>query len=244
LKDERESFYESIASEFDSFINLYDLQRRIEIVFDELHPEDLTDVRVLDLGSGTGWFSLQAHQRGADVVSLDISRSLVHITRQRTQDVVLVADAGMTPFASDSFKLIVSSEMLEHLRHPSRGVAEIGRILAPGGIANITTPNRRWLWLVKLATSLGIRPFRGYENFLGFDELHGLMKQAGLDIELHLGFHPWPFQFAFLRPISRRVDRKYGRGLWRKWMVNQAVRARKGVLQTQNPEGYPVLDFN
>ena len=244
MKDEREYFYESIASEFDSFINSYDLQRRIEIVFDELLPEDLTDVRVLDLGSGSGWFSVQARQRGADVVSLDISRSLVHITRQRTQDMALVADAGMTPFASDSFQLIVSSEMLEHLTHPSRGVAEIGRILAPGGIANITTPNRRWLWLVKLATSLRIRPYRGYENFLGFDEFHELLKQAGLEIELHLGFHPWPFQFAFLRPISHRVDRHYGRGLWRKWMVNQAVRARKGVPQTQNSEGYPGLDFN
>ncbi|MFV1857956.1 MAG: class I SAM-dependent methyltransferase [Anaerolineales bacterium] len=240
--NERELFYESIAEEFDSLINPYDLQRRLEVVFDELLPEDLSGVRVLDLGCGSGWFSQRARQRGANVISLDISRSLVGITRQRTQGMVLVADAGLTPFASESFRLIVSSEMLEHLKDPSRGVTEIGRILAPGGIAAITTPNRIWLWLIRLATRLRIRPYRGYENFLGYDELHKLLKLAGLEIELHQGFHPWPFQFAFLRPISHRVDRRCGPGLWGKRMVNQAVRARKRVLRTESPARSPTRD--
>ena len=100
-------------------------------MFGELLPEDLSGIRVLDLGCGSGWFSRRARQRGANVVSLDISRSLVFIARRRTQDLALVADAELTPFAGGSFQLIVSSEMLEHLREPERGVMEIGRILAP-----------------------------------------------------------------------------------------------------------------
>ncbi|MCH8093579.1 MAG: class I SAM-dependent methyltransferase [Chloroflexi bacterium] len=242
MNDGREYFYESIASQLDSLINPYDLQRRLEVLFDELLPEDLSGIRMLDLGCGTGWFSQRARQRGADVVSLDISRSLVLITRLRSQSMGLVADAGLTPFATESFELVVSSEMLEHLRDPSRGIGEIGRILAPGGIAAITTPNRRWLWLVRLATSLGIRPYRGYENFLGYDELHRLLKLAGLEIELQQGFHPWPFQFAFLHAISHRVDRRCGRGLTGKRMANQALRARKRVFQTASLAGNPTRD--
>jgi len=138
--------------------------------------------------------------------------------------------------------LIVISEMLEHLRDPSRGIGETRRILAREGFAPISTPNRRWLWLVRLATSLGIRPYRGYENFLGYDEIHRLLKLAGLEIELQHGFYPWPSQFPFLRPISHRVDRRCGRGLSGKRMANQALRARKRVFQTASLAGNPTRD--
>lgn len=240
MNDERERFYEGIAADFDSLINPYDLKRRLEIVFDELLPDDLTDGRVLDLGSGTGWFSQRASGKRADVVSLDISRSLIRITYERAQDQALVADAGRTPFPRESFQVIISSEVLEHMRDPSRGIAEIGRILAPGGIAAITTPNRRWLWLVRLATGIGMRPYRGYENFLGYDELRQLLVRAGLELEVHQGFHPWPFHLSFLQPISRWVDRNAGRGLWGMWMVNQAVRVRKVANLIEDSRSSPV----
>ena len=68
-------------------------------MFGELLPEDFSGIRVLDLACGSGWFSRRARQRGAGVVGLDISRSLVLIRHQRTQGMVLVADGGLTPFA-------------------------------------------------------------------------------------------------------------------------------------------------
>ena len=159
-------FYETIASEFDSLMNPYDLERRLSITFDKLLPQDLTGVRTLDLGCGSGWFSRRALERGARVTSLDISTSLARMTHYRTQACAVAADAIYAPFASGSFELIVCSEMLEHLERPERGVQEIGRLIAPGGTVVLTTPNRRWLWLVNLATKIGLRPYEGYENFL------------------------------------------------------------------------------
>ena len=91
----------------------------------------------------------------------------------------------------------------------------------------VTTPNRCWLWLVNLATQLKLRPFEGYENFLGFEQLHRLLTQHGLVVEQHCGFHPWPFQIAFLQALSDRVDHSYGRSRWAAYMINQAVRVRK-----------------
>jgi len=221
-------FYDTIASEFDSLINSYDLERRLSIVFSELFPEDLTGLRTLDLGCGSGWFSNRALERGACVTSLDISISLAQITHSRTQQApVVTADAIRSPLASGRFDLIISSEMLEHLERPERGIQEIARLLAPGGAVVLTTPNRRWLWLVNLATKIGLRPFAGHENFLGFDEIHEMMQKVGLVVEVHTGFHPWPFQLAPLQPLSRRVDIRHGSGRWGRWMINQAVRARK-----------------
>jgi len=225
--NDRRLFYETIASKFDSLMNPYDLERRLSIVFDEMLPRNLAGLRTLDLGCGSGWFSQRALERGAQVTSLDISLSLVRTTHRRARTQAVTADALHTPFASGSFDLVVSSETLEHLEKPECGIWEIERLLAPGGIVVLTTPNRHWLWLVTLGTRIGLRPYRGYENFLGFDELHQMLQKAGLMVEAHCGFHPWPFQVTPLQSLSCQVDRCHGFGRWGRWMVNQAVLARK-----------------
>lgn len=220
-------FYESIATDFDALMNPYDLARRLGIVFDELLPEELHGWRTLDLGCGTGWFSYCAIQRGAHVISLDVSPSLTILTRNRARSQPVVGDGMHLPFTSHSFDLVITSEAIEHFSQPSRGLQEIARVLKPGGWLVLTTPNRRWLWLVNLATRLHLRPFEGYENFLGFDELKQLLIANDMQIEIHKGFHPWPFQLKWLQRFSRFIDTRYGQGRWGAWMINQAVRARK-----------------
>jgi 2-polyprenyl-3-methyl-5-hydroxy-6-metoxy-1,4-benzoquinol methylase len=223
----RELFYDSIAKEFDSMMNSYDLQRRLEIIYDELLPDDITDKRTIDLGCGTGWFSKKACERNAQLISLDISEKLVQLTRKRTKKPGVISDASNTPFSPCTFDIVVSSEMLEHLYNPASGIIEIDRILAPGGIVIITTPNRRWQWLVILSTKLGLRPFEGYENFLGFEELKQLLLNNGFVIEEHKGFHLLPFQISFIHPFLRLMDRLFDSTYLGEWMINQAVRARK-----------------
>jgi 2-polyprenyl-3-methyl-5-hydroxy-6-metoxy-1,4-benzoquinol methylase len=220
-------FYDTIAHKFDSLMNRYDLERRLAVVFDELLPPTIAGLRMLDLGCGSGWFSQRAVQIGADVVSVDISNSLVRTTNSRAGSRGVVGDAARLSFASGCFELIVCSEMLEHLEEPEWGIRELARVLASRGTLVLTTPNRRWLWLVTLATRTGLRPYGGHERFLGFDELRRQLEEVDLEVEVHCGFHPWPFQLRRLQPLSRWVDRHYGSGPWGQWMINQAVRARK-----------------
>jgi 2-polyprenyl-6-hydroxyphenyl methylase/3-demethylubiquinone-9 3-methyltransferase len=220
-------FYESIATDFDALMNPYDLARRLSIVFDELLPRELAGWQTLDLGCGTGWFSYEARQRGAHVISLDVSPSLTTLTRTRAQSQPVVGDGMYLPFTSHSFDLVIASEVIEHFSQPSLGLQEIARVLKPGGWLVLTTPNRRWLWLVNLATRLRLRPFEGYENFLGFNELEQLLIANGMQVESHRGFHPWPFQLKWLQRFSRFIDTSQGQGKWGAWMINQVVRARK-----------------
>ena len=51
-------------------------------------PDDLTGKRLLDAGCGTGAFAIEAARRGAQVVAIDVSPSLIKIARERSEGLV------------------------------------------------------------------------------------------------------------------------------------------------------------
>ncbi|MCU0870520.1 MAG: magnesium protoporphyrin IX methyltransferase [Burkholderiales bacterium] len=90
-------------------------------------PDDLSGMRVLDAGCGTGAFTLAAAQRGAEVVAIDLSPSLVDVARRR---VVPLADSfapgghidfrsgDMTDPALGTFDHVVAMDSLIHYDAP------------------------------------------------------------------------------------------------------------------------------
>jgi 2-polyprenyl-6-hydroxyphenyl methylase/3-demethylubiquinone-9 3-methyltransferase len=220
-------FYESIAERFEGLDHPDDLRRRLELVFDEyLGGESLGGALVLDAGCGYGPFSEAAARRGAAVVSVDIGTRLVRRASARAGSRGVVADACSLAFRSGSFDVVVSSEMIEHTPDPERAVAELARVLRSGGLLVVTTPNRLWQVLVRIASRLRLRPFRGLENFIGWRDLEQACTDAGLEIVLHVGFHPWPFQLG-MNGRARRVEHRLARRWPARLMVNQGILARK-----------------
>lgn len=203
------------------------MRRRLRVVFDEcLPPVSLVGRRTLDAGCGYGVFSAAAAGRGAVVVSLDIGARLVARAVARAGSRGVVADACRLGLRDESFDLVVSSEMLEHTATPSHALAELARVLRVDGLLVLTTPNRVWQAAVRAASRLGLRPFRGLENFVGWRELEACCHAAGLEVLRHVGFHPWPFQLGLDR-AARMVERRLAHGPAARWMVNQALVARK-----------------
>ena len=220
-------FYDTIAEKFEGLDHPHDIRRRLEIVFDELLDDAaLQGRRVLDVGCGYGAFSRLARKRGAHVVSCDIAKNLVLGTSATAVSHGVVGDACALGFRDESFATIISSEMVEHVARPVDAVKELARVLEPGGLLVITTPNRRWQSVVRTASRLRLRPFHGLENFLRWSELETACVTSGLQVVKHIGFHAWPFQLG-LSGLSRSVDRRFGTGLWARLMINQAVLARK-----------------
>ena len=220
-------FYESIAERFEGLDHPHDLRRRLSVVFDEcLGGARLDGRRMLDAGCGYGPFSEAATRRGAVVISLDLGQRLVARAIARAGSLGLVADVCQLAVRDESFDVVVSSEMIEHTEAPERAIKELARVLRPDGLLVLTTPNRVWQGVVRATSRLGLRPFRGLENFLAWLDVERSCQAAGLEVLIHRGFHPWPFQLGLNR-AARTVEQSLGRGWAARLMVNQAIVARK-----------------
>jgi 2-polyprenyl-3-methyl-5-hydroxy-6-metoxy-1,4-benzoquinol methylase len=218
-------FYERFADRFDANMNRYDLDRRLSIVFDEFLPGKCRAKLVLDAGCGTGWFSARASEDGARVISLDVGVGLLAQTARKCDSSGVAASVCDLPFPAGTFDVVISSEVIEHTPDPARAVREMSRVLRPGGWLALTVPNRLWHPSVLVANRLGIRPYEGYENWVGWRRLRQMCETAGVVIEKQRGFHLLPFQWAPLHPLLRLAD-KAGHVLG-PLMISIAVLARK-----------------
>ena len=226
-RDSPAYFYERIAERFEGLDHPDDVRRRLRVVFDEcLGPTALAGTHTLDAGCGYGLFSAVAVGRGAAVVSVDIGERLVARAVARAGSHGVVADVCELALGDERFDVVISSEMLEHTAAPARAVAELARVLKADGLLVLTTPNRAWQAAVRAASRLRLRPFRGLENFIGWRELERACAVAGLEVLVHVGFHPWPFQLGLHR-AARAVEQRLARGPAARLMVNQAIVARK-----------------
>jgi len=99
--------------------------------------------RVLDIACGEGYGTAAMARAGAtEVVGVDISEeTCVHAKRKYGVD-ARVGDAQAIPLADASVDLVVSFETLEHVDSPELFVKECVRVLAPGGIIILSTPNK------------------------------------------------------------------------------------------------------
>lgn len=112
--------------------------------------------RVLDLGCRSG--ALTRHfLQGNDVVGVDVDEAA--LVRAGTLGIeTVVADVeDALPFPDESFDVVVAGELLEHLRFPDALVAEIERVLRPGGKLVGSVPNGYRLQS-RLRFLLGIPP--------------------------------------------------------------------------------------
>jgi len=203
-----ERFYDTIADDFDALMNPYDLERRLEVVFGELlSGRPLSARTVLDVGCGTGAFTLAAVERGGIVTSLDIGVALLRRARSKGARRLIAGDACGLPFPDASFDVVLSSECVEHTREPERAVAEMLRVLRPDGLLILTCPNLAWRWTLPLANALGLRSYHGLENWTSWWRLRTWVSRHGGMITGHVGVHCFPFTLPVTQPLLRQLDR-------------------------------------
>ena len=102
--------------------------------------------RVLDLGSGEGYGAALLAQTASAVTGVDIDE---RDGRARARELSRRRLSGglrrptSSAFADDAFEAVVAFEMIEHVAEHERVLAEIARVLAPGGLLVMSTPERR-----------------------------------------------------------------------------------------------------
>ena len=96
----------------------------------------------LDFGCGDGRTAgLWLRERAHSYVGVDVSSTAVREARERGLDAREIPESGELSFDSESFDVVVATEVLEHLFRPDDACREIHRVLRPGGSFAITVPN-------------------------------------------------------------------------------------------------------
>jgi 2-polyprenyl-3-methyl-5-hydroxy-6-metoxy-1,4-benzoquinol methylase len=95
--------------------------------------------RILDLGRGTGVYGRLLSSQGARVSGTDLSPEAIRPCRQSPHDQVKQCDAEHVDFPAETFDLVFTSEVLEHVDDYRAMLREIFRLLKPGGVVLLTT---------------------------------------------------------------------------------------------------------
>jgi SAM-dependent methyltransferase len=149
--------------------------------------------RVLDMGCGAGRHAFEMYLRGADVLALDqdadelatVSEWFAAMRDEGSvpdgaEADVKQGDALNLPFPDGEFDRVVAAEVLEHIPDDDAAIAELVRVLRPGGTIAVTVP--RWLpekvcWMLSTeyheVEGGHVRIYRG-------DALVAKLEQAGL----------------------------------------------------------------
>ena len=172
------------------------------IVFRNFQPR--ANRRILDAGCGTGFNLAHFAQTGSSTVfGLDLSAAALHGVRKRGFSTVCQASIDDIPFASDSFDLIVTFDVLCQVDDQAgqKSLAEICRVLRPGGLVFIRVPAFEWM---RSSHDEAVHSKRRFTR----PGLTAQLTQAGLKAE-------WiSYANCFLFPvvILRRMLKRFGIG--------------------------------
>lgn len=90
--------------------------------------------RILDLAAGTGTSSAALARSGAEVIAADFSPGMIEVGRKKHPGIEFVQADGMAlPFADDEFDVATISFGLRNIEDPKKALAEMYRVLKPGG---------------------------------------------------------------------------------------------------------------
>jgi SAM-dependent methyltransferase len=166
------------ADEYDGFAASYEAENASSLLNEHYERPamialagDVSDLRILDAGCGSGPLSAALVARGAHVTGFDGSPAMIGLARRRLGDGVPLSVADLSeplPYQDDAFDLAMASLVLHYLEDWSAPLAELNRVLVPGGRLIVSVPHP----VVRVFTHpdedyFAVRPYAEQYDFAG-----------------------------------------------------------------------------
>ena len=140
---------ESLRSEYDRELQDIALRKRnASRLYRALLHAGLwkNNIRLLDVGSGTGILLSALGSNAKLRVACDLRRNIFILTRQQLKNILFAqCDGCALPFPDGHFELVTCLAVIDEISNWQTALADMGRCVAPGGILYITIVNGQWL---------------------------------------------------------------------------------------------------
>jgi len=161
---------------------------------------DLPGKKILDWGSGFGQMSHLLGLRGFDAIAYTIESKTPTpwnlLFREGGLNVVYGEDPVLLPFEDGSFDAVLSCGVLEHVENEKASLAEVTRILLPGGAFFVMMLPNRWSWTEYLARNFFNMPF--HSRLYTMRSIKSLLAEYGFRAEKTWRWNSFPKNLVFL----------------------------------------------
>jgi len=179
--------------------------------------------KILEIGCGIGTVVHELSKKGHDIIGIDISGKAIEYGRNKYSDICLeVQAAEILPYEDESFEVVLSFDLFEHIAEIDKHISEVKRVLRPGGYYLFQTPNRysniiyETLWTKSLQ-------WRRY---------HPSLHSPG-QLRRRMARHGFETRFVKMNPINEFTEKKLQKlGLLGKILRRVDFRKMPLVLQT------------